>query len=120
MRLSENVWLFIDYFQFNYNNVFIVTQSTSDQAVIFAIDDAHYIDNESWDFLAHLASSNSSATLLLTMRPFSDVQLCPTAMAVLNNQKCYHIKLGPLNKTCMAALACQLMDVVQVPEELVQ
>ncbi|XP_063957938.1 adenylate cyclase type 10-like [Lytechinus pictus] len=98
----------------------IVNQSTSDQSVIFAIDDAHYIDNESWDFLSHLASSNSSATLLLTMRPFSDVQLCPTAMAILNDQKCYHIKLGPLSKNCMAALACQLMDVVQVPEELVK
>ena len=90
-----------------------------EHSVIFAIDDAHYIDTDSWDFLAHLAS-NSSAILLLTMRPFSDIQPCQRAMAVLSNRNCCHIKLGPLGKDCMAALACQLMDVSQVPEELVK
>ncbi|XP_071485807.1 adenylate cyclase type 10-like [Diadema antillarum] len=97
----------------------IVNQSTSEQCVIFAIDDAHFIDNDSWHFLAHLAA-NSSAVLLLTMRPFSDIQPCQTAMGVLSNRNCYHIKLGPLAKDCMAALACQMMDVVQVPQELVR
>ncbi|XP_022103709.1 adenylate cyclase type 10-like isoform X2 [Acanthaster planci] len=98
----------------------IVHQFTLDQCVIFAVDDAHFIDPDSWDFLTDFAE-DSSAVCVLTMRPFKpDKPPCVAAHRVLVHPNTLHIKLGGLRSTEMASLACQLLDVVRVPEDLVR
>ncbi|XP_038075913.1 adenylate cyclase type 10-like [Patiria miniata] len=98
----------------------IVHQFTLSQCVIFAVDDAHFIDPDSWDFLTDFAE-DSSAVCVLTMRPFKpDRPPCVAAHRVLLHANTLHIKLGGLRSAEMASLACQLLDVVSVPEDLVR
>ncbi|XP_071790978.1 adenylate cyclase type 10-like isoform X1 [Asterias amurensis] len=97
----------------------IVHQFTLHQCVIFAVDDAHFIDPDSWGFLIDFAA-DSSAVCVLTMRPFKpDKPPCIAAHRVLSHQNTLHIKLGSLRSSEMASLACQLLDVVRVPQDLV-
>ena len=96
------------------------TQFTLNQCVVFAVDDAHFIDPESWDFLTDFAE-DSSAVCVLTMRPFKPSRPpCVAAYRVLNHANTLHVQLGGLRTAEMAPLACQLLDVFRVPEELVR
>ncbi|XP_071962575.1 adenylate cyclase type 10-like [Antedon mediterranea] len=98
----------------------IVRQFSKKQPILFAIDDAHYIDKESWDFFTDL-SKTPYVMCVLSMRPFTNENQ-PTASArtVLASNKVMKIRLRGLKSEQMASLACQLLDVERVPIELVE
>ncbi|XP_077990637.1 adenylate cyclase type 10-like [Glandiceps talaboti] len=100
--------------------VAIVHQFTLDKCVIFTVDDAHFIDRESWEFITDL-SKDSSAVCLLSMRPFPPNRTsCPAAARVLFCPNTLHIKLEGLNPDVLASLACQMLDVISIPGELLK
>ena len=87
--------------------------------VIFAIDDAQNIDHESWGFLSDLGH-DSKALVVITLRDHSMKKsgVFSSAAQVLEHPDTFHIKVGGLPGECLAALACQILNVVQIPKEL--
>ena len=87
--------------------------------VLFAVDDAHFMDQESWKFVADLGQDMKSL-VLLTIRTSSLRTLgsCAGADMVLKMPTLLKITLGGIAPQSMAALACQLLDVIQIPKEL--
>ncbi len=105
-------------FYFVGHNYICPKQFTINQCIIFAVDDAHYMDNESWGFLNDFAEDDS-AVCILTIRPDEKLS-CKAAEEVFNNPAALHLRLQGLESQYMAPLACQLLEVVQVPEALVK
>nr|XP_006812107.1 PREDICTED: adenylate cyclase type 10-like [Saccoglossus kowalevskii] len=98
----------------------IIHQFANKTCLIFAIDDAHFMDNESWEFLTDLAS-DSKAVCVLAMRPCpTNKEQCPAATVALNNEYTLRIKLKGLEPQFMGPLACQFLDCVKVAEELLR
>ncbi|XP_067031685.1 LOW QUALITY PROTEIN: adenylate cyclase type 10-like [Acropora muricata] len=96
----------------------IVHQFAVSQPCLFAVDNAQFIDPESWDFLEDL-SKDSHAILVLALRPFSSSNPpCETANRLIGHNTTKRIKLGGLPAEVMSDLACQLMDVMYIPSEL--
>jgi adenylate cyclase 10 len=87
---------------------------------VFFVDDAQWIDVESWAFLYDLAS-DGSALLVLGMRPFSrSVKVPAEAEQILCHPHTVHMKLQPLDDNEMVQLACIVLDVCRLPRELEQ
>ncbi|XP_033119981.1 adenylate cyclase type 10-like [Anneissia japonica] len=98
----------------------IVSQFTTEHSILFVIDDAHYIDKDSWDFLADLTQT-PQVMCVLSMRPFTkEYQPSASAKGVLSGKRVVKIRLRGLKSDQMASLACQLLDVKRVPIELVK
>ena len=74
-------------------NVFVFQFAVS-QPCLFAVDNAQFIDPESWDFLEDL-SKDSHAILVLALRPFSSSNPpCETAERLIGHNTTKRIKLG--------------------------
>ena len=56
----------------------IVTNLTKNRFTIFLLDDAHNVDNESWEYLPTLCK-NSKSLMVLAMRPFTIDKAPPDA-----------------------------------------
>ena len=64
------------------------------QPCLFAVDNAQFIDEESWDFLEDL-SADSHAILVLSLRLFSSSNPpCETAIRLIGHESTDKIKLG--------------------------
>lgn len=64
------------------------------QPCLFAVDNAQFIDEASWDFLEDL-SADSHAILVLSLRPFSSSNPpCETAIRLIKHEMTKKIKLG--------------------------
>lgn len=101
--------------------VFLPEQFAKDHCIVFTVDDAHFIDQYSWEFLNDLVEDSSTVCLLAIRPPSGDVAPpCPAAKKLISSRSTMHIKLKPLDGDHMAAMACQMLDVVRVPEELVR
>ncbi|XP_077996460.1 adenylate cyclase type 10-like [Glandiceps talaboti] len=98
----------------------LVHQITAKCCLIFAIDDAHFVDAESWELLADLAA-DSNAVCVMAMRPFASNEKMPRAAStILSSNYTLTIKLNGLEPQFMEPLACQILDVVRVPQDLVR
>ncbi|CAK8694937.1 unnamed protein product [Clavelina lepadiformis] len=96
----------------------IVHKVTSHQIVLFALDDAQNIDNDSWALLTTL-SKDYRALLVLTMRPFSpEKPPCDSAKQVVYHPKTVFVMLRGLMREHLTPLACQLLHVERIPLEL--
>jgi hypothetical protein len=63
---------------------------------LFAVDNAQFIDHESWDFLEDL-QRDSHAVLILALRPFSASNPpCKSAVRMINDRQSKKFKLGKL------------------------
>ena len=81
---------------------------------MFGIDDAHWIDPDSWSFLLDLAL-DPNAILVLTTRPLNPNQKHPAMLEILNHPHTKMITLGGLNPDNMIKLACQMLKVDALP-----
>ncbi|XP_078349307.1 adenylate cyclase type 10-like isoform X2 [Oculina patagonica] len=96
----------------------IVHQFAVNRPCLFTVDNAQFIDQESWDFLEDL-SADSHAILVLSLRPFSSSNPpCEAAIRLIGHETTKKIKLGGLPAEYMSDLACQFMDVMYIPKEL--
>ena len=67
------------------------------QPCLFAVDNAQFIDQESWDFLEDL-SKDSHAILVLALRPFSSSNPpCEAAIRLIGHEVTKRIKLGQIS-----------------------
>ena len=98
--------------------VIIYFQEALSHACVFGIDDAHWIDAQSWAFLLDL-SHERNAILVLASCPLKKIDHKPPAMKdLLNHPDTKVINLEGLTSTYMIQLACQKLDVDSIPQEI--
>lgn len=87
---------------------------------VFGIDDAHWIDPDSWLFLLDLVKE-PNAILILTTRPLERMTEKPPAlMEILKHPHTKVINLEGLDPTEVVKLVCQQLGVNNIPDELKQ
>lgn len=87
---------------------------------VFGIDDAHWIDPDSWNFLTDLEREDN-AILILTTRPLERMDKKPPALVeILNHPSTKVIYLQGLNSEEMVALTCKQLQVDSIPAELME
>lgn len=85
---------------------------------VFGIDDAHWIDSDSWLFLLDLVRE-PNAILILTMRPLEGIVKKPPALIeILEHPNTKVLKLEGLAPEHTVQLTCQLLDVATIPDQL--
>lgn len=84
--------------------------------IIFAIDDAHLMDVESWKFMPAFGHYKQTLLILTLRTPWANRN--PTAESLLSISATLQIQMGPLNPQHLAALACQLLNVTMIPRKL--
>ena len=83
---------------------------------VFGIDDAHWIDSDSWSFLLDLAL-DPNAILVLTTRPLDSIKdKHPAMMEILNHPHTKLLPLEGLDPNDMITLACNLLEVDSLPD----
>ncbi|UJR29000.1 hypothetical protein I4U23_010218 [Adineta vaga] len=89
------------------------------QPTIFIVDDAQYIDKESWQYL-HLLGSASTSLLILAMRDptLDDDELHTRMINLRESSTTKHIQLMGLDNRYLTTLACQAMFVQRIPKDL--
>ena len=87
---------------------------------VFGIDDAHWIDSDSWSFLLDLAL-DANAILILATRPLDAIKdKHPAMIDILNHPYTKLLPLEGLDPNDMITLACSLLKVDSLPEVLKQ
>ena len=87
---------------------------------MFGIDDAHWIDSDSWSFLLDLAL-DANAILVLATRPLDSIKdKHPAMIEILNHPHTKLLPLEGLDPNDMITLACSLLEVDSLPEVLKQ
>ncbi len=85
---------------------------------MFGIDDAHWIDHDSWSFLLDLAL-DPNAILVMTTPPLERFKEKHSAMMeILNHPHTKVVKLEGLKLEDMITLACHLLKVDELPVQM--
>nr|XP_056700692.1 adenylate cyclase type 10-like [Euleptes europaea] len=97
----------------------ILWQASEKETIIFVIDEAHFIDSTSWDFLEKLLI-NVPIIMALSMSPFEQRRqlLSNTAARILARMTNTYIRLKELTPAVIVQKACQDLGVVSIAREL--
>nr|XP_037873495.1 adenylate cyclase type 10 isoform X1 [Bombyx mori] len=82
---------------------------------VAAIDNAHYLDDESWRVLLIILDTK---TVFMVIALSDDEEHTPTIKNCLENSMIVNIRLSGIDRWFHAALACQLLDVQAIPADL--
>ena len=85
--------------------------------IMFSIDDAHYMDKESWEFIHDLAESPYSFVVLSLTSSSKNLHTSGAKQA-LNHPTNMVFQVEGMDPTLIAALACQLLAVSRIPAKL--
>ncbi|CAH1791954.1 unnamed protein product [Owenia fusiformis] len=88
--------------------------------IIFVIDDAQFVDPESWTFMSDMGRDDKTL-VVLSMRPFTETKKSQQPVAfweVLHSETSLTIRLKPLDEEHITAIACQLLEVAKIPQKL--
>ncbi|KAG8132966.1 hypothetical protein E2320_010792, partial [Naja naja] len=101
-----------------FNNLFHV-KAAEKEVLIFAVDEAQFIDKASWDFLDNLLK-NVSIFVVMALSPINHKGriLCSSATQILNSPSTTFIKLRELSPSIIIQKACQDLGVVSITREL--
>lgn len=80
-----------------------------------AIDDAGFVDEESWPLLNEMLKTGKVFVVLTTTK---QQHLSPTALKVLSGKNVHLIRLSGIDKWYVSGLACQILEVFAIPVEL--
>ena len=95
-------------------------QEALSKPCVFGIDDAHWVDSDSWGFLQDLAL-DPNAVLVMTMRPLKKDDKQSRAMTqILDHPHTKILQLEGLSPDDTVALACNFINVHSLPEPLQQ
>ena len=87
---------------------------------MFGIDDAHWIDSDSWSFLLDLAL-DPNAILVLATRPLDSIKdKHPAMIEILGHPHTKLLPLEGLDPNDMITLACNLLEVDSLPDVMQQ
>ncbi|CAF3531455.1 unnamed protein product [Rotaria sp. Silwood1] len=89
------------------------------QPTVFIIDDAQYIDKESWQYLNLLGSAPTSLLVMAMRDPtLNDDELHTRMVTFRDSPTTKHIQLIGLDNRYLSTLACQAMFVQRIPKDL--
>ena len=95
-------------------------QEALSKPCVFGIDDAHWVDADSWGFLLDLAL-DPNAILVMTARLLKKEDKQTTAMLeILNHPHTKILRLEGLSPDDMVTLACNFINADSLPEPLPQ
>lgn len=84
--------------------------------IMFTIDDAHFMDPESWSYIS-LLGGNVCTLVVMTLRVPAH-NLCAQAHSVYSMPNTIHVNLLGLDQSHLATLACQMLGVRKIPRRL--
>ncbi|KAL4238402.1 Adenylate cyclase type 10 [Mactra antiquata] len=96
----------------------IVIECCDVHGSVIVIDDAHNIDTASWDFLCELISIKHFLIILSVRPAILDSPSCREALYFFDHHEVKVADLSGLQLKFVAALACQMMNVVSIPKDL--
>ncbi|XP_065266003.1 adenylate cyclase type 10 [Emys orbicularis] len=100
------------------NNIFRV-QVVEKDILIFVIDEAHFIDPASWEFLDNLLSNIPVFMVMSLSPPSRQAWLpCVSAANIIKSTKTTYVQLRELKPSVILQKACQDLGVVSIPREL--
>lgn len=94
----------------------IVEKETSDKSCIFTVDDAHYMDKESWEFLYDLAN-HRKVLLVLAMNTPDRTKLSDQLKEIIYNKKTRLLPLKGLDHSSILEIAKRMLDVNTIGED---
>ena len=99
---------------------YLPPQEALTKPCVFGIDDAHWIDADSWSFLLDLAL-DPNAILVVATRPLDAIKdKHPAMMEILDHPHTKLLPLEGLDPDDMIKLACSLLEVDSLPEVMQQ
>lgn len=87
---------------------------------VFGIDDAHWVDTDSWSFLLDLALDPNAILVMTTRQLKKDDKQSAAMMEILNHPHTKILSLEGLSPDDMVTLACNFINVDSLPEPLQQ
>ncbi|XP_050818934.1 adenylate cyclase type 10 [Gopherus flavomarginatus] len=97
----------------------ILQKAVEKDILIFVIDEAHFIDLASWEFLDNLLSRIPVFMVMSLSPPSRQARLpCVSAANIINSAKTTYVKLRELKPSVILQKACQDLGVVSIPREL--
>ena len=94
-------------------------QEALSKPCVFGIDDAHWVDHDSWEFLLDLAL-DPNAILVMTTRPLKKTKQSAAMLEILNHPHTKILSLEGLSPDDMITLASRFINVDSLPEILQQ
>lgn len=85
--------------------------------LVLAIEDAHWLDSNSWALVAAVAQQVSPMLLVLTTRPLGDTVVTEFD-TILQNPQTVTITVQPLNAVDLLALVSERLDVGELPPDV--
>uniref|UniRef100_A0A452IIZ4 Guanylate cyclase domain-containing protein n=1 Tax=Gopherus agassizii TaxID=38772 RepID=A0A452IIZ4_9SAUR len=99
--------------------LFLVKILQKKDILIFVIDEAHFIDLASWEFLDNLLSRIPVFMVMSLSPPSRQARLpCVSAANIINSAKTTYVQLRELKPSVILQKACQDLGVVSIPREL--
>nr|XP_025035392.1 adenylate cyclase type 10 [Pelodiscus sinensis] len=97
----------------------ILQKTVEKDILIFVIDEAHFIDSASWEFLDNLLSSIPVFMVMSMSAPSRHARLpCTSATSIIKSPKTTYVQLRELKASVILQKACQDLGVVSIPREL--
>ncbi|XP_029460830.1 adenylate cyclase type 10-like [Rhinatrema bivittatum] len=96
----------------------VLKQATEKEYLVLIIDQAHYIDKLSWDFLAEIFYTIPIFLVMAQCPCRLQHSIYPSALKILKSKKTFYIHLKELSSSVIPELACQTLGVVSIPKEL--
>ncbi|XP_015214518.2 adenylate cyclase type 10 [Lepisosteus oculatus] len=89
-----------------------------EEPCLCVIDEAHYIDPVSWEFIKEACEKTPVFMSMALRRLPLQNSLSPAANKVIRNPRTLYVKLSGLEASVIAQLACQILGVIRIPREV--
>ena len=89
-----------------------------DRSLIIVIDDAQWCDSSSWNLMSQVNARAQNVMLVVAMRHMEGSQNVSNYKSLLNSPKTEHLVLGTLPSRCIREYLCNLLQVRDVSQEL--
>ncbi|XP_067609118.1 adenylate cyclase type 10-like isoform X1 [Pseudorca crassidens] len=93
----------------------VLQKAMRETPLIFLIDEAQYMDADSWEFLGTLLSS---VPIIMVMTLTPTFTLCGWAQHFLQSPQAIFVPISKLAATSLLRMACWELGVVSIPQEL--
>ena len=94
----------------------IVEQETSNQSCVFVVDDAHYMDKNSWEFLQDL-SNHQKVILVIAMKALTSSKYPEHLRTMVRSKNARVCHLTGLDHDCILELTKRLLNVATIGDD---
>jgi len=92
--------------------------ASSNVSLVFAVDDAHLIDDASWKLMPLFCAHQKSLLVMTIKTPWTTKFDIPEIAELTNGPQTLTLEIPALDGIYLAALACQVLSVSMIPFRL--